>query len=234
MHISNKEARLNRFYGDIARSQNRDIINLISGKRVLDIGCGYGTLINQIKKEKGHIEVAGIDVDEEAIKIAKHLYGIDVNPLSVYAMNFEDNSFDTVILRDAIHHFNADGNLKLVLNEIKRVCRKELIIFDPNPNWILRFSRKIINHEDPEAPLRDVVKALNDSGFKVEKCRWRDVIAFPLSGGFVGKELVPNINFFKKIIIVLDNCINFVLRTLKIQRYVCWRYLIYAVKANQD
>ena len=50
--MKNPEKRLNRFYGDVAKDQNADIIKSISGKNILDIGCGYGNLINQIKTEE--------------------------------------------------------------------------------------------------------------------------------------------------------------------------------------
>ena len=232
MNISQCEKRLSRFYGDVAKLQNMDIIKLITGRKILDIGCGYGSLIDQIRREKRGVEVVGIDVDPESISMAKALYGIDVRPVSVHKMDFADNSFDTVILRETIHHFEGGEGLRSALSEIRRVCGKEVIIFDPNPNWVVKFSRKLIRHRDPEAPLDDVLKALELSGFKVKACRWRDVIAFPLSGGFVGMELVPNIDFLKKPVLAIDKFLNRVLSLFKIQKHVCWRYLIYATKAD--
>jgi hypothetical protein len=85
---------------------------------------------------------------------------------------------------------------------------------------------------DPEASCGYVVKALKESGFAVIALKWRDVIAFPLSGGFVGKEFVPNIKFFKNIIMMLDMIINSALSRLNVQKYFCWRYLIYATKQD--
>ncbi len=233
MNVPQPERRLKRFYGDVARLQNSDIIKLITGRRVLDIGCGYGSLIDQIRREKGDIEITGIDIDPESIRMAKKLYGIDVRNMSVCKLEFPDDSFDTVILREAIHHIAADASFELALKEIRRVCRKELIIFDPNPNWILRFSRKLIKHVDPEAPLDKVVDVLEANGFNVRECRLRDVIAFPLSGGFVGSELVPNIKPVKKAVIATDKLLNNVIRKLRLQKHFCWRYLIYAVKQGR-
>ena len=233
MDITNKEKRLHRFYGDVAKLQNTDIIKLITSRRVLDIGCGYGTLIKQIMDEKPGVEVVGIDIDPESISKARNLYGLNVKPVSVYDMDFSDNSFETVILREAIHHFDGPDNLDRALTEIRRVCSKELIVFDPNPNWIVKLSRKLIRHKDPEAPLKTVLRALRSKGFMVKTCKLRDVIAFPLSGGFVGRELVPNIKFIKDVILMLDSTINVLLRMLGIEKFFCWRYVIYAVKVEK-
>ena len=232
--VGGAERRLGRFYGSVARSQNNDIISLISGRRILDIGCGYGCLLDQIRRDRPVSEVFGVEIDPESIEMGRRLYNIDIRRMSAYKLDFPDGHFDTVILRETIHHFDTYANLKAALNEIRRVCGKELIIFDPNPNWIVKLSRKLIKHVDPEAPCDYVVKALRESGFKIASLKWRDVIAFPLSGGFIGKEFVPNIKFFKDAVMMLDKTINIILSGLNIQKHFCWRYLIYAVKDNSN
>ncbi|MBN1793563.1 MAG: class I SAM-dependent methyltransferase [Candidatus Omnitrophica bacterium] len=233
MRITHPEKRLFRFYGEVVAAQNREIIRLITGKRILEVGSGYGALIHQIKTEKTDVEnITGIEIDPDSIDIAKKLYNIDIMHSSVYQMDFEDNAFDTVILRHVVHHLNEDGNLKGALEEIKRVCSRELIIFDPNPTWLLRFCRKMIRHVDPEASLDYVIDALQRSGFEVASYTWRDVLAFPLSGGFVGAELVPNHAGIENAILRFDTFLNTVLLKLRLQKYFCWRYLIYATKCG--
>lgn len=230
MKVHNHHLRLSRFYGCVAKAQNEDIIRRITGRTILDIGCGYGTLVDQIKREMREAEVLGIDIDPEAIKIAKELYGLDVKPVSAHKMGLPDGSFDTVILREAIHHFNESGSLKNILSGIRRVCKKELIIFDPNPTWLIKFARKVIGHKDPEAPPDVVVRVLEENGFQVNSVQMRDAIAFPLSGGFVGIELIPNVSWIKKIVLNVDSMLNNVFARLHIDRSLCWRYLIYATK----
>ena len=232
--MKNPEKRLNRFYGDVAKEQNADIIKLISGKTILDIGCGYGNLINQIKTENKQATVTGIDTDQDSILLAKKLYDINVKPISVYDMDFPEKHFDTVILREAIHHIKDDGMLERALDGIAKICKKEIVIFDPNPNWIVKVSRKLIKHKDPEARSEDVMKALKKAGFEVKTCKWRDVIAFPLSGGFVGKELVPNIRVIKRLVLSTDKFANHILSKLRIQRHVCWRYVIHATLEQRN
>ena len=226
--------RLNRFYGDIARVQNRSIMSFITSKNILDIGCGYGFLTKQILDEKAGVNVVGIDIDREALELGKRMYGLDNKYGSVYSLDFKDSSFSTIILREAVHHFDVSNNLMAALKEISRVCAKELIIFDPNPNWIVKISRKIVKHKDEEVSLQTLIKALKENGFSVKKCIWRDVIAFPLSGGFVGPELIPNNKFIKNIVIKVDMYMNNILKCLNIQKYFCWRYLIYATKESGE
>lgn len=36
--------KLSQLYGEVAPLQNRDILALVEGHRVLDVGAGYGTL----------------------------------------------------------------------------------------------------------------------------------------------------------------------------------------------
>lgn len=230
MHIKNAERRLFGFYGEVAQLQNRDIIRLISGKTVLDVGCGYGMLVHQIRHECKDKSVVGIDTDVNTIKIAKDFYNIDVMPMSALKMEFSEGCFDTIILRDVVHHFSRTDELRQILTEVNRVVAKELIIFDPNPNWILRLCRKIVRHEDGQMPLWRIKKALRENGFHIVSCHWRDIVAMPLSGGFVGMELVPNTRFIKSAVIKVDNILNRIFYFLKIQNLFCWRYLIYAVK----
>ncbi len=230
MDIKNKSSRLKRFYGDVAKDQNSSIVSLITGESILDIGCGYGTLIDQIRRSYPSKKVVGIDLDDDSIRMAKKIYDIEIKTMSAYKMDFPDNSFDTVILRETIHHFDSDEKLKLALREIHRVSSREVIIFDPNPNWVVKFSRILIKHKDPEAPLNKVIDEVKAAGFRVELCRWRDVMAFPLSGGFVGPELVPNIKIVKKAVMAIDRVMDKLLSLLRLQRYFCWRYLLRAVK----
>lgn len=48
LELSQQIVRLDKFYGEVAYLQNRDIIALITGKKILDVGCGYGFLVHQI------------------------------------------------------------------------------------------------------------------------------------------------------------------------------------------
>jgi len=47
----------------------------LTDKIILDLGCGTGEFLNEVKKIGG--QTYGVDIDQEAIKIAKHFFKLD-------------------------------------------------------------------------------------------------------------------------------------------------------------
>ena len=216
-----------KFLGKVHLNWAEEIIGLLEGKRILDIGCGYGFLVN-ILSQRG-FDGCGIDIDKEAIKVGQSLYqNIDLRISNAYELPFPDNSFDSVIFHEAIHHLDVARAIK----EANRVNIGCLIIFDPNPNFILRLCRKLVRHRDEEVTSREVVRALKNSDYKITYFKFRDIFAMPLSGGFVGPQLCPDIPFLHCFLIKLDLAICRVLRLLSCQRLFCWRYIIKAKKTG--
>jgi SAM-dependent methyltransferase len=64
--------RLRRFYGTVASDQNQSILRLVTGERILELGCGYGTFIQEAE-DKGK-EVIGLDIDFKVLEIGRSLY----------------------------------------------------------------------------------------------------------------------------------------------------------------
>lgn len=94
--------------------------------KVLDVGCGKGVIINELKKEFSNIEFFGID---------PVFSGENIKKGSAYSIDFEDNSFDIVMSFEVLQHTYLDTALK----EYKRVLKKDgkLIIGERNPFSIL-------------------------------------------------------------------------------------------------
>jgi hypothetical protein len=117
-----------------------------------------------------------------------------------------------------------------MLPELRRVVRGGVIIFEPNPAWGVRLARKIVAHVDGEAPVEEVVALLRKHDFSVESIGFSDVVAFPLSGGYVGFELVPNLVPLKKFILASDSLFKRITHVLRLERLLCWRYVLLAHK----
>ncbi|MFC1548341.1 class I SAM-dependent methyltransferase [Candidatus Omnitrophota bacterium] len=95
----------------------------ISGKKVLDLGCGDGVLTYMVQKRGARVR--GIDLSELAIQFAREQHkkrGSDATftCCSVYDAGFEDNSFDVIFCSDVIEHVSDPLPL---LGEIKRILK---------------------------------------------------------------------------------------------------------------
>lgn len=102
----------------------------LSGKRILDIGCGIGTYTKKFSQESQ--EVFGVDIDAESLKKAKKL-NPDINFLLAPAekLPFKDNFFDVVFLHEVLEHVKDD---KQAISETFRVLKPNgvAVIFVPN------------------------------------------------------------------------------------------------------
>lgn len=114
-------------------------IQVKPGMRILDLGTGLGYLAFPFAEKYKQAEVVGLDIVEKTLEENQRraeLNGINnLHFVNYTGMDFpfEDNSFDIVITRYALHHFPAINN---TFREISRVLKKSGIFFlsDPTPN----------------------------------------------------------------------------------------------------
>ena len=110
----------------------RDLLlqsDLRPGYRVLDIGCGTGSLVVLLKQLFPDMEVVGLDPDEKALARAKRKArraGADVRFDCAFsdALDYPDASFDRVFSSFMFHHLARDEK-KRTLREIRRVLTPE-------------------------------------------------------------------------------------------------------------
>jgi methionine biosynthesis protein MetW len=99
--------------------------------RVLDLGCGDGSLLSSLK-QKHSILGYGLEIDSEAISQCI-TSGVNVveQDLNRGLTNFPDNSFDTVVMTQALQAMRFPH---LVLDEMLRIGQDCIITF---PNFHL-------------------------------------------------------------------------------------------------
>lgn len=105
-------------YVSLALKHRRDPIytRYISGRRVLDIGCGRGEFL-----EREPNNTVGVDLDENLVNrcLAR---GLTAFRMSALALEFPDESFDAVHAAQLIEHFAPD-DAATFLSEVARVLR---------------------------------------------------------------------------------------------------------------
>jgi len=115
---------------------NRVIGDWIEPKsRILDLGCGDGTLLNNLTN-RHNIHGYGLEIDPESINqcIAN---GINViqQDLNAGLGNFADNSFDTVLMTQTLQALRYPH---LVLDEMLRIGKQCIVTFPNFGHWRTR------------------------------------------------------------------------------------------------
>lgn len=145
------------------------------GHRVLDIGCGTGTLAVLIKRLHPDISVVGLDPDPNALARARKKgqqarVSIQFDQGFSDEMRYPDASFDRVFSSYMFHHL-ASGSKEKTLREVKRLLAPggslHLLDFEqPEPlpkNWLLR--RVQSNPHFYENSERRILAVMREAGF---------------------------------------------------------------------
>ena len=120
------------------KSEFKIIANLLpNNSRVLDVGCGDGTLIKFLYNEK-NIDVRGLELNEENVEIciSKGLSVIEGNAETELGQ-FPDKSFDFVILSQTLQAFY---NPVTVLDHLLRIGKSSIVSIPNFGYWKVRAS----------------------------------------------------------------------------------------------
>jgi len=108
-----------------------------NNKRVLDVGCGDGTLMEFLKKNK-EVDVRGIEILKNNVQksISKGLTVIE-GDAEKELVQFPDKSFDYVILSQTLQAFL---NPEIVINELLRIGKKAIVTVPNFGYWKVRLN----------------------------------------------------------------------------------------------
>ena len=87
--------------------------------KILEIGCGIGTVVNELSRN-GH-DIIGIDISGEAIEYGRTKYGdIHLEVQAAEILPYEDESFEVVLSFDLFEHI---AEIDKHISEVRRVLR---------------------------------------------------------------------------------------------------------------
>jgi ubiquinone/menaquinone biosynthesis C-methylase UbiE len=169
-----------RFFG-FGRGRHKltlDLAAIAPGERVLDVGCGPGTLALAAKERTGSQgEVCGIDAGAEMIQLAREKArkaGVDVRfeVGLIEKIPFPDAYFDVVLSTLMLHHL-PDDLKRRGFREIARVIKPggRLLAVDLSPTGpfsIMRLHMRAVGHGLPKSYIDDLAAILRESGFSTE------------------------------------------------------------------
>ncbi len=183
------------------KNEFKVIANLIDkDKRVLDVGCGDGTLMKFLKDNK-NIDCRGMEISKNKLQkcIEKGLTVIEGNA-ETDLIQFPNNSFDYVILSQTLQAFLKPD---LVINELLRVGTKAIVTIPNFGYWKVRL-HLLIKGTMP------VTKILPDEWYNTRNlhmCSIKDFVYFVKSRKFkIFKSLALNNN---NVSLIKDNNLGF-------------------------
>lgn len=121
---------------DLATKQR--IARLVpQGARVLDLGCGDGTMLDLLQQQRGCTGY-GIEIDDANV-LACVQRGVNViqRDLGAGLDLFDDQAFDVVLQLDTLQHLH---NTETMLRETARVGRMGIVAFPNFAHWPNRVS----------------------------------------------------------------------------------------------
>lgn len=142
----------------------------LEGKKVLDIGCGTGRLIPELKHRGG--EVVAADLSAKMLNLtSKKFPGVKTVVADIDDLPFEDESFDMVIAMFVVVHL---GDLRRAFDEVYRVLKNGGVFILSNinqrkaPKLKLPDGREIVIKSFYHMP-KHLIAALDNSFFKIDK-----------------------------------------------------------------
>ncbi|WP_370572828.1 class I SAM-dependent methyltransferase [Methanomethylovorans sp.] len=152
--LSNMESRKMKAFSDI--------LPMLHGKNILDVGCGLGTLTIKIASAKPDALVHGIDLLDSVIEQCRFNAGIEgvtntnFVAASAYELPFEERYFDAVTCFFMLHHLN---DIPRALKDIKRILKPGGEVFAVEP---------IDHFHDVQRDTEDWKKLFLEAGYVVE------------------------------------------------------------------
>lgn len=132
-------------YGPTRRHVRTIMLTLIEPltfHSVVDIGCGEGSMLQEIRQRRPTVQLAGTDVSERALEIARHYV-----PGAFFTLLDLENQtlpkhYDLTICCEVLEHLQAD---EVAIANLAAMTRRYLVVVVPQGR-MRRFERADVGH----------------------------------------------------------------------------------------
>lgn len=96
--------------------------NIARDAKVVDIGCGVGDLLREVRSRRPGVSVSGLDFSVKAVEGARAAMpdGDFIQHVIEQSLPYDDATFDLVLCTDVLEHLEFP---RIVVAELVRICR---------------------------------------------------------------------------------------------------------------
>lgn len=176
------------------RQSLKSMAGLKVGAKVLELGCGAGQFIREIKTIRTELDCYGSDISQHAIAVAKQVNdGVSYDLSSENKTPYTDNFFDAVLIYDVLEHVASPN---LILAEVNRVLKSGGVFYcfvpceaDPLSFWNLlhklglkkELTKMYAGHINKFSRM-SLVSMVESHGFAVKRIRYSEHVLGQLLG----------------------------------------------------
>lgn len=150
---------------------------LSADHRVLEIGCGIGTVSHLIAAKTPKGKVLAVDISPESILKAKALWknqkNLEFEVSDMKNFNKPGQVFDYFVFPDVLEHIPVEHHFS-IFETVKRHSHRETVIFIhiPSPRflkWMIKNEPEKLQVIDQPLDSGQLIKAVTDNNFYLEK-----------------------------------------------------------------
>ena len=140
--------------------------------RVLDVGCGIGTILNYLQQKRADLTLKGVDNSLKVISASRMYNNEKVKIINCDAeyLQFRDKSFDFVISSSFLHHISKPI---IALKEMMRITKigGKVVVRDLiRPKTVKRLEKVVYNRKEPKI-VKNILRDSLFSSFEINEVR---------------------------------------------------------------